>query len=69
MIRSKCIEIFCKKAKHNTNLEKVPLKKIDVVTNELPKSIDTEDWLVTLQEELNRLRTEKINGLIVRGRL
>ena len=42
MIRSKCIEISCKKAKHNINLEKVLLKEIDVATNELPKSIDTE---------------------------
>ena len=69
MIRNKCIEISCKKAKHNTNLKKVLLKKIDVVTNELPKSIESEDRLVTLQEELNRLRTEKMNGLIVRSRL
>ena len=50
MIRSKCIGISRKKAKNNTNLEKVLLKKIDVVTNELPKSIDTEDQLVTLQK-------------------
>ena len=62
MIRSQCIEILCTKDKHNTNLEKVLLKKINVVTNELPKSIHTEDQLVTLQDKLNRLINEKLMG-------
>ena len=62
MITSKYTQTSCKKAKHKTYSENVLLKKIDVVTIELPKRKDTEDQLITLQEELNRLRTEKLMG-------